>query len=136
MIIRYKGHFEQVMLVGNSGKILHRFDLNVSPNNTGMETVFWNGKNKPVLLYNGGMLWKGDGSRSFKLPGLPPEQGSKRQGWYHCIPANLTGDTREEVVVYNPWATEIFIYTQQDLRMKKYNGYKATARQYNVRLMD
>ncbi|MDB4583639.1 hypothetical protein N9164_10840 [Draconibacterium sp.] len=136
MIIRYNGHFEQVMLVGNKGNILSRFDLNASPNNTGMEVVFWNGKNKEAVLYNGGMLWKGDGSRSFKLPELPAEQGSKRQGWYHCIPANICGDEREEVVVYNPWANELFIYTQQNSKRKIFKGFLANPRQYNARLMD
>jgi hypothetical protein len=136
MIIRYNGHFEQVILVGNSGNIISRFDLNFSPNNTGMEVVFLNGKKREALLYNGGMLWKGDGSQSFQLPGLTPEQGSKRQGWYHCIPANVTGDSGEEVVVYNPWDTKIFIYTQQNSAKQKFKGYKATERQYNARLMD
>ena len=136
MIIRYNGHSEQVMLVGNNGKIISKFDLNPSPNNTGMETVFWNDISNSALLYNGGMLWKGDGSHSFKLPDLPPEQGNKRQGWYHCIPANITGDTREEVIIYNPWASEIFIYTQQNSKKKRFEGFEATERQYNARLMD
>ena len=135
MIIRYNGHFEQVLLVGNSGKILSRFDLNFSPNNTGMEVVFWNGHEKEALLYNGGMLWKGDGSQSCKLPGLPQETGNKRQGWYHCIPANITGDECEEVLAYNPWSTEIFIFTQKGSDSKKFHGYSATPRQYNARLM-
>lgn len=136
MIIRYNGHTEEVMLVGNRGKILHRFKMNTSPNNTGMEVVFWNGQNREALVYNGGMLWKSDGSHSFKLPGLPAEQGSKRQGWYHCIPANITGDSREEMVVYNPWAKDVFIYTSENSNKKKYKGYNATPRQYNARLMD
>jgi hypothetical protein len=85
MIVRYNGHNEQVMLVGNSGKIIRRFTINRSPNNTGMEVVYWFGTGKPAMLYNGGMLWKGDGSRSFVLPGLPPVRGAARQGWYHCI---------------------------------------------------
>lgn len=136
MIIRYNGHFEQVMLVGNSGKILSRFELNPSPNNTGMEVVFWNGRHNEALLYNGGMLWKGDGSQSLDLHGLPAEQGNKRQGWYHCIPANITGDEGEEVLVYNPWSAEIFIFTQKDSGTEKFSGYSATPRQYNARLMD
>jgi len=136
MMIRYNGHFEQVMLVGNSGEIRSRFDLNSSPNNTGMEVVFWNGKNKTAMLYNGGMLWKGDGKQSFKLPDLPKEVGNKRQGWYHCIPANITGNEREEVMVYNPWSTEVFIFTQKGSGTKKFSGYSATPRQYNARLMD
>jgi len=136
MVIRYNGHFEQVMLVGNSGEIHSRFDLNPSPNNTGMEVVYWNGRDNEALLYNGGMLWKGNGSQSFNLPGLPKEIGNKRQGWYHCIPADLTGNAKEEVVVYNPWSTEIFIYTQPGSGSKEYRGFKSTPRQYNARLMN
>lgn len=136
MLIRYNGHNEQVMLIGNKGEVLQRFELNSSPNNTGMENIFWNGKNEEAMLFNGGMLWKGDGSLSFNLPGLPPEKGHKRQGWYHCIPANIAGDEREEAIVYNPWDSEIFIFTQQSSNPEIFKGYFPTPRQYNARLMD
>lgn len=136
MIIRYNGHTEQVMLVGNNGSIINRFELNSSPNNTGMEVVYWFGANKPAMLYNGGKIWKGDGSQSFELPGLPAEQGNKRQGWYHCIPADVANDRGEEAIVYNPWSYEVFIYTRDQSNSVQYQGYKATSRQYNVRLMD
>ncbi len=136
MIIRYNGHTEQVMLVGNNGQILIRYKLNSSPNNTGMEVVYWSGTANPALLYNGGMLWKGDGSQSFDLPGLPEEQGDERQGWYHCFPADVAYDRGEEIIVYNPWGHELFIFARQHSYSKKFKGYQAGSRQYNARLMD
>jgi hypothetical protein len=136
MIIRYNGHAEQVMLVGNNGQILRRYELNSSPNNTGMEVVHWSGKGKPALLYNGGMLWNGDGSKSYELPGLPEGQGNMRQGWYHCIPADVANDKGEEVIVYNPWAYELFIFTRQNSNANKFRGFQPSSRQYNARLMD
>ncbi len=136
MIIRYNGHNEDVMLINNKGDILQRYKLNNSPNNTGMEGVYWNGFNKPAVLYNGGMLWEADGSLSVKLPNLPLPKGNFRQGWYHCIPANITGDESEEVVIYNPWQKEIYIFGNQRVIDLNYEGYKNTPRQYNVRLLD
>lgn len=136
MIIRYNGHHEQVMLVGNRGNIIRRFAMNSSSNNTGMEVVNWYGHNKQALLCNGKMLWEADGRQSFDLPGLPEEQGNERQGWYHCIPADVANDKGEEVILYNPWACEIFIFTRQHSTTKKFKGYFATSRQYNARLMD
>ena len=56
--------------------------------------------------------------------------------WYHCIPANLCGDQREELVLYNPWSARIYIYTQRDNDMSAYTGFKAGPRQVNPRLMD
>jgi hypothetical protein len=82
------------------------------------------------------MLWKGNGSLSVNLPRLPTEKGHKRQGWYHCIPANLAGDEREEAIVYNPWDSEFFIFTQQSSSPEIFEGYFPTSRQYNARLMD
>jgi hypothetical protein len=136
MIIRYNGHSREAMLVLNNGTIAHRFLLNESPNNTGMETVYFHGRHAPAWLYNGGMLWKGDGSQSAALPGLPPPQGNKRQGWYHCIPANVAGDDAEEVIVYNPWSTSVYIYSHRVPKQAEFGGYRATPRQYNVRLLD
>jgi hypothetical protein len=136
MVIRYNGHNEQVILVGNDGKIIQRFNLNRSPNNTGMEVVYWSGTGKPARLYNGGMLWKGDGSLFFELPGLPGEQGERRQGWYHCIPADIVNDGGEEAIVYNPWRYEIFVFSRDQSPSGTFQGYQATSRQYNVRLMD
>jgi len=136
MIIRYDGHAPDVMLVSNRGEIIHRFQLNHSPNNTGMEAVFWHGPSSPALLYNGGMLWQVTGSPFATLPNLPPPIGPSRMGWYHCIPADVCGDEREEVVLYNPWDKFIYIYTPYPLEEDKFKGYQAGPRQYNVRLMD
>ncbi|MGI5820389.1 MAG: hypothetical protein ACOX9R_20055 [Armatimonadota bacterium] len=59
-----------------------------------------------------------------------------RQGWFHCIPADLCGDAREEVVLYDPHGASVFIYTPAPLDRSAYAGYEHTARQYNARLMD
>lgn len=134
MVIRYEGHKTPVMIVDVQGNILRKFELNDSPNDTGMEAVFWNGPDNTALLYNGGMLWRGDGSMFAELPSLPEPQGTKRRGWYHCIPADLLGDKGEELVVYNPWDSFVAIYGKPDAQAWK--AYQATARQYNVRLMD
>ncbi len=136
MVIRYNGHKPQAMLVHNNGKVISKFTLNDSPNHTGMDAVYWHGTDRAALLYNGGMLWKGDGSLSAKLPGLPEPIGNFRQGWYHCIPANVCGDEREEVVVYNPWEPFVYIYSPSPLHTKAFEKYEATPRQYNVRLID
>ena len=136
MIIRYNGHTPDVMLVSNAGKILKRFRLNDSPNNTGMEAVLWNGPDAPAMLYNGGMLWYGTGQLFAALPDLPEPVGPPKMGWYHCIPADLCGDEREEIVLYNPWDKFVYIYTPSPLDEEAFKGYKAGPRQYNVRLMD
>ncbi len=136
MIIRYNGHQPDAMLVDNKGQVVNRFQLNPSPNNTGMTTVYWHGSDGPALLFNGGMLWKGDGKVFASLPELPVTQGSKRQGWYHCIPADIYGDEREEIITYNPWDRYVFVYTAYPQRPDQYQGYNPGPRQYNVRLMD
>ena len=134
MMIRYNGHKTPVMLVGLDGKIIRRFDLNSSPNETGMEAVYWNGKDQAALLYNGGMLWKGNGSVFAELPGLLKPQGPTRQGWYHCIPADLYGDEGEEVVVYNPWDSFVAVYGSSST--ENWKPFNSSPRQYNARLMD
>ncbi len=136
MMIRYNGHQPDVMLVDQLGQVVRRFQLNESPNNTGMEAVYWNGSDQPALLYNGGQLWNGQGESFITFEELPPPRGNKRQGWYHCIPANVCGDEREEVVLYNPWDTTIYIYTPAPFHEDVFAGYQPTPRQYNVRLMD
>lgn len=136
MMIRYQGHTPDVMLVSTAGKVLHRFQLNASPNHTGMDAVYWNGAGRPDLLYNGGMLWWGNGRLFAPLPDLPDPVGPPRQGWYHCIPANVCGDEREEVVVYNPWDKQIHIYTPAPYQAERFTGYRPGPRQVNVRLMD
>jgi len=136
MMIRYNGHTPEIMLVSVAGKIIRRFKLNDSPNNTGMEAVYWNGPDKPALLYNGGRLWRGNGKAFAVLPDLGNPMGNPRQGWYHCIPADVCGDAREEVVVYNPWDSVVRIYTPAPVEPEKFAGYRPGPRQYNVRLMD
>jgi len=140
MVIRYNGHLPDVMLVDNTGTIMKRFRLNSSPNETGLEAVLWNGAEGPALLLNGGALWTPTGERLAKLPGLPPPAGPKRtartMAWYHCIPADVCGDEREEAVLYNPWDRFVWIYTAAPLRPESFSGYTAGPRQYNVRLMD
>jgi hypothetical protein len=136
MAIRYLGHHPDVLIVANDGRILSRFKLNSSPNETGMEIVYWNGPDRPALLYNGGALFDGHGRQAVLLPDLPEPIGPARMGWYHCIPANICGDEREEIVVYNPWAGEVFIYTPEPLDEGTYRGYRGEERQYNARLMD
>ena len=133
MVIRHKGHKQDVIVVSSKGKILREFQLNSSPNETGIEEIRWFGVDKRSLLFNGGQLWNGDGTLYTKLPGLPEPIGDRRQGWYHCIPADLAGDEGDEVVTYNPWDKYIFIYSKEKADFKK---FKPTSRQYNVRLMD
>ena len=136
MIIRCKGHNPDVIVVDTKGNVVKEFQLNSSPNETGMEVVYWNGPEGPALLYNGGMLWEPMKAEGIAFPGLPQPVGPSRMGWYHCIPANVCGDSREEVVVYNPWDTTICIYTASPLDEGAYNGYHPGPRQYNARLMD
>ena len=136
MIIRYNAHRPALMLVDNTGRVVNRFEVNASPNNTGMEAVFWAGPDAPALVYNGGVLWHGTGERFAVLPGLPEPVGPARMGWYHCIPADVCGDGREELVLYNPWDRFVWIYTPAPLDEAAFNGYQPGPRQYNARLMD
>jgi hypothetical protein len=101
-----------------------------------METVYWDGHDRQAMLYNGGMLWHGNGTLRAELPGLPPPVGDTKMGWYHCIPANVCGDPREELVLYNPWDRHVWIYTPAPLKENAYRGYQPGPRQYNARLMD
>lgn len=136
MMIRYQGHQPEVMLVGVDGKVIRRFTLNDSPNHTGMEVVFWDGPDQAAYLYNGGVLWSGQGNAAHRFTELPTPFGSPRQGWYHCIPANLCGDAREEVVVYNPWDRFVYVYTPYPFVENSFSGYHPGPRQYNVRLVN
>jgi hypothetical protein len=136
MVIRCNGHSTETLAVDVDGAILKELDLNPSPNHTGMEVVYWDGEDAPALLYNGGMLWDPVQGVGIPLPGLPPPEAVGRMAWYHCIPANVCGDQREELVLYNPWTPKIYIYTQQDNHGSTFTGFKAGPRQYNPRLMD
>lgn len=57
MVIRCKGHSTEGIVVDVKGEIPRKFDLNPSPNNTGMEVVYWEGRDGPARFYNGGMLY-------------------------------------------------------------------------------
>ncbi len=136
MILRWNGHSPDILVVDVDGTTLAELSINPAPNNTGMEVVYWYGEDAPALLYNGGMLWHPLRSTRIPLPELPPPEPVGRMAWYHCIPANVCGDDREELVLYNPWTTRIYIYTQPDNDDRAFGGYKAGPRQYNPRLMD
>ncbi len=136
MVIRYAGHTPKVMLVSNAGEVVRRFEVNSSPNETGLEAVYWHGRSRPALLYNGGLLFDAGGNVVVRPPDLPAPVGDRKMGWYHCIPADVCGDGREELVLYNPWSTHVYIYTPAPLDASAYGGYKPGPRQVNVRLMD
>ena len=136
MAIRYNGHTPNVILVDTQGTVLNKLQLNATPNNTGMEPVYWNGIKAPALLCNGRQLWHLETGESKTFPELPASVGTKRAGWYHCLPANVCGDTREEVVLYNPWDRNIYIYTPQPFHQEAYTAYSPGPRQYNPRIMD
>ena len=135
LVIRYNGHRPDLMVVSHTGQALCQFVVEESPNNTGLETVRWNGVSGPDLIYSPAALYDGYGRKRFTFPELPPPKGG-RMGWYHCFPANVCGDDREEVVLYDPYSDEVYIYTPQPLVESAYSGYRHTSRQYNARLMD
>ena len=139
MAIRHNGHKPDLILVSSAdNSIVAQLKLNPSPTNVGMEPVFWNGSSKAALLYNGGWLWDLKTGKGAALPGLPPPNGGEvhRMGFYHAIPANFCGDEREELVLWDPTATHVYLYTPQPMNESSYQGYRAGPRQYNARLMD
>lgn len=140
LAIRNHGHEAHLVVVGNSGKILQDFDLNEVPNNTGMESVYLQGPDRVALLFNGGLLWNLENRTSVELPDLPAANGKgvHRMGFYHAIPAEITGDGKEDLVVYDPTSTSVFIYSMDSGGLVSGEGARFTAgpRQYNPRLMD
>lgn len=138
--LRHKGHTPDLLVVSSSSPspIADRLRLNPSPTNVGMEAVYWNGPKKPALLYNGGWLWNLELKSGRPLPDLPPPNGNRvhRMGFYHAIPADLCGDEREELVLWDPTARHAYVYTPRPLDKSAYQGYQAAPRQYNPRLMD
>lgn len=136
MVLRFNAHTPVIKLVDSTGTVLRTLEINPTRNNTGMETVWWRDRQNPALLYNGGRLWDLETGGFMELPGLPEPRGVGRMAWYHCIPANVCGDAREEVVLYNPWSTKVYIYTPAPLASGVFEGYAPGPRQYNVRLMD
>jgi len=140
MILRHKGHTTDLLVVSSSSPtpIVDHLQLNFSPTNVGMAAVRWNGPDQPALLYNGGWLWDLQRAAGNPLPHLPPPNGNEihRMGFYHAIPADICGDQREELVLWDPTARHVYIYTPQPLDQSLYKGYEAGPRQYNPRLMD
>ena len=59
-------------------------------------------------------------------------------GFYHAIPADITGDQKEDLVVYDPTSASVFIYSTDLGNRVADDGSRFTAgpRQYNPRLMD
>lgn len=139
MVLRAFGHKPTVHLVSSqTNTIINTIELQFSPTNVGMEPVYWNGPTEPALLFNGGWLWDMQQGKGGQLPDLPPPNGGDvhRMGFYHVIPANLVGDAREELVIWDPTATHIYIYTPKSLNETLTPKYHHGPRQYNPRLMD
>ncbi len=135
LVVRYNGHNPDVMVVDSSGKIRYRFRVDETPNNTGLEIIRWNGLGNTELIYSPAALYDAYGNQVVKFPALPPPSGGK-MGWYHCFPADVCGDEREEAILYEPHSDNIYIYTPEPFNLHQFNGYKHTKRQYNARLMD
>ena len=136
LVIRYGGHTPHLMAVAETGEVVTRFSVDPSPNNTGLEIIRWDGPDRPSLIYTPAALYNGQGRKVVTFPGLPPPSTSKlgNQGWYHCIPADLDGDGRDELILYDIYADSIFIYGATPA--SGHGRYRHTARQWNVRLMD
>lgn len=133
LIIRYNGHTPDLMVVSHTGEVLCRFQADLSPNNTGLEVVRWGGD--ADWIYSPAALFDGHGRKRVTFPGLPPPVGG-RMGWYHCFPADVCGDEREEVILYNPDSDSVYLYTPAPFDPAAFRGYRHTARQYNTRLID
>jgi hypothetical protein len=139
MIVRWNGHKEDVLIVSSEdNQIIDRFKINWSPTNVGMEPVYWHGPDRAALLFNGGWLWNVRTKEGRMLPKLPPPNGGSvhRMGFYHAIPANVCGDQREELVLWDPTAKEVYVYTSLPFDEPAFRRYVAGPRQYNPRLMD
>ena len=135
LVIRYNGHHPDLMVVDHEGNIRSKFTVGETPNNTGLETIRWNSSGGSDLIYSPAALYNGEGNIVVMFPELPPPTGG-RMGWYHCFPADVCGDAREEVVLYDPYTDAVYIYTPHPFHPEQYAGYIHTKRQYNARLMD
>ncbi len=135
MVIRYNGHHTDLIVVDHDGQICSRFQVDESPNNTGLETIHWRHTGEPDLIFTPSALWGGDGQRAVRFPDLPPPAGGK-MGWYHCFPADVCGDERDEVILYDPYQDSVHIYTPAPLNPAAFTGYRHTDRQMNTRLID
>jgi hypothetical protein len=135
LVIRYNGHTPDLLIVDHDGVVLTRFRVAESPNNTGLEIIRWNGEEGPDLIYSPAALYDGSGQMAVVFPDLPPPSGGK-MGWYHCFPADVCGDEREEIVLYDPYRDDLYIYAAPPLEESPFHRYRHTARQYNARLID
>lgn len=135
LVIRYNGHHPDLIVVDNNGEIQSRFVVDETPNNTGLEVIRWNGEGHQELIYSPAALYDGEGNKVVSFPDLPPPTGG-RMGWYHCFPADVCGDTREEVILYDPYSDAVYIYTPKPFNPELFDRYRHTPRQYNTRLMD
>lgn len=135
LVIRFDGHSPELMVVGSTCEALTRFPVAQSPNNTGIELIYWNGPDQPALIYSPAALYEGRGRQVADFADLPEPSGGN-QGWYHCIPADVCGDEREEAILYDPCADTIYIYTPAPLDETAFTRYVHGPRQYNARLMD
>ncbi len=135
LVIRYNGHHSDLMVVDNNGQIHSQFRVDETPNNTGLEIIHWHGVGNPELIYSPAALYDSAGNKVVTFPNLPPPTGGK-MGWYHCFPANVCGDAREEVILYDPYSDAVYIYTPHPFHPEQFEDYQHTFRQYNARLMD
>ena len=135
LVIRYNGHHPDLMVVDKNGEIQKRFRVDETPNNTGLEVIRWHGAAYPELIYSPAALYNSAGEKVVTFPELPPPTGG-RMGWYHCFPADVCGDAREEVILYDPYSDAVYIYTPSPFQPDLFHGYQHTERQYNTRLMD
>jgi hypothetical protein len=139
MAIRWNGHTPDLIVVASDGgQVIRRLTLNPTPNNTGMEPVYWNGPSRPALLFNGGWLWDLDRGEGLALPGLPAPGGAAvhRMGFYHAIAADLVGDQREGLIVWDPTASSVHLFSAAPLDTATAHAFRAGPRQFNPRLMD
>lgn len=136
LAIRYNGHRPKILYVDRAGEVLERFEVDHSPIEVGMAMVHWYGPDQPDLLYSPTSLYDGYGRKAVRLPGIAKASRRGRMGWFHCIPADLEGMGRESVILYDAHADEVFVYGENELQNDPPVGYRHTARQYNVRLMD
>ena len=139
MVIRWNAHEPDVCIVSSAtGEVVRWMTLNQSPTDVGMEAVYWHGPDAPALLYNGGWLWDLERGEGAPLPDLPPPNGRDvhPMGFYHAITADICGDAREELVLWDPTAAHVYIYTPEPFDASAYDRYVPGPRQYNPRLMD
>ncbi len=135
LVIRYNGHHSDLMVVDKNGQIRNQFRVDETPNNTGLEVIRWHGAEGPELIYSPAALYNSAGDKVVTFPELPTPTGGK-MGWYHCFPADVCGDAREEVILYDPYSDAVYIYTPLPFQPDLFGGYQHTERQYNTRLMD